>query len=90
MSRKLARGLSGAGGVESEVATEYFEVCFLPGGLRGEIARGTPLRDAARELGLEIESLCGGRAACGKCRVRILDATEASGHGLHSHAVRDR
>ncbi len=72
--------------MESEVATEYFEVCFLPGGLRGEIARGTPLRDAARELGLEIESLCGGRAACGKCRVRILDATEASGHGLHSHA----
>jgi len=60
-------------------ATEAFEVCFLPSGLRGTVARGTPLRDAARSLGLEIESLCGGRAACGKCQVRILEG-ESAGH----------
>ena len=37
-------------------AADRFEVCFLPAGLRGDAARGTTLRDAARALGLEIES----------------------------------
>jgi uncharacterized 2Fe-2S/4Fe-4S cluster protein (DUF4445 family) len=60
-------------------ASEFFEVCFLPSGLRGTVARGTPLREAARSLGLEIESLCGGRAACGKCQVRVLEG-ESAGH----------
>lgn len=68
-------------------AAESFEVCFLPAGLRGTVPRGTPLRDAARILGLEIESLCGGRASCGKCQVRVLEneATEDDLHSLAAH-----
>ena len=66
-------------------AADRFEVCFLPAGLRGDAARGTTLRDAARALGLEIESLCGGRASCGKCQVRVLECDGAE-HGLHSRA----
>lgn len=31
------------------------------------------MRDAARELGLDIESICGGRGTCTKCKVRVLD-----------------
>lgn len=67
-------------------AAEGFEVSFLPAGPRGRVARGTPLRDAARALGLEIESLCGGRASCGKCQVRIVEC-EAAEHGLCSRAA---
>ncbi|AMN47931.1 hypothetical protein ACG33_12645 [Steroidobacter denitrificans] len=66
--------------------TESFEVCFLPAGLHAVVPGGTPLRDAARLLGVEIESLCGGRASCGKCLVRVLES-EAGEDGLHSQAA---
>lgn len=64
--------------------TEHFTICFLPAGLCGEVPRGTPLREAASALGLEIESLCGGRASCCRCRVRVLEAEEAAEHGTQS------
>lgn len=67
-------------------STDSFEICFLPAGLRGSVAGGTPLRDAARALGLEIELLCGGRASCGKCQVRVLES-ETTEHGLRSRAA---
>lgn len=48
-------------------------VIFVPSGRRGRVARGLSLLDAARQMGVEIESICGGRLTCGKCRVRIED-----------------
>ncbi len=48
-------------------------VIFMPSGRRGRTAPGTPLLDAARDAGVEIESICGGRIVCGKCKVRIED-----------------
>ena len=44
-------------------------VIFLPSGLRGRFARGTPLLEAARKLGVDIDSICGGRGICGRCQV---------------------
>ena len=52
---------------------DRFRVVFLPDGRSGPVAAGTTLRDAARSLGLEIASVCGGRASCAKCRVRVLE-----------------
>lgn len=46
-------------------------VIFQPSGSRGYIEEGTKLLDAARALGVEIESTCGGIMRCSKCRVRI-------------------
>ncbi|MFQ5815647.1 MAG: ASKHA domain-containing protein [Candidatus Hydrothermarchaeaceae archaeon] len=46
-------------------------VIFQPSGRRGEIEEGKTLRDAAQELGVEIESICGGKQTCGKCKVQI-------------------
>lgn len=43
----------------------------MPSGRRGRFAHGTTVLQAARDLGLGIESICGGRLTCGKCRVRI-------------------
>jgi uncharacterized 2Fe-2S/4Fe-4S cluster protein (DUF4445 family) len=46
-------------------------VVFQPAGRRGQIEEGQTVLDAARELGVSLESVCGGKQVCGKCRVRI-------------------
>ncbi|MBM3294486.1 MAG: DUF4445 domain-containing protein [Candidatus Aminicenantes bacterium] len=48
-----------------------FQVIFQPSGRRGDIAEGKTIIDASRELGVGIESLCGGERNCGKCKVRL-------------------
>ena len=48
---------------------------LMPSGRRGQVARGTSLLDAARSLGVEIESICGGRQTCGKCQILVEDGT---------------
>ena len=44
-------------------------VLFMPSGKRGRFPVGTPVLDAARELGVYVESVCGGRGICGRCQV---------------------
>ena len=39
--------------------------------LKKKLAEGTAVLDAARQLGVEIESICGGRLTCNKCRIRV-------------------
>jgi len=46
-------------------------VIFQPSGSRGRVEDGTTIVDASRKLGVELESVCGGQATCGKCKVRI-------------------
>ncbi len=46
-------------------------VIFQPSGRRGNIEEGVSLLEAARELGVEIESICGGKQTCGKCKIQI-------------------
>jgi uncharacterized 2Fe-2S/4Fe-4S cluster protein (DUF4445 family) len=58
-------------------------VIFMPAGQRGRVPAGTSLLDAARQVGVEIESICGGRLTCGKCKVRIEDGTFQK-HGIVS------
>ena len=47
-----------------------FQVIFLPSGRRGEVPEGKTVLEASRELGVGIESLCGGNRSCGKCKVK--------------------
>ncbi|MEL7345845.1 MAG: ASKHA domain-containing protein, partial [Pseudomonadota bacterium] len=44
-------------------------VIFTPSGKRGRVARGTPVLTAARQLGVDLDSVCGGRGICSKCQV---------------------
>jgi uncharacterized 2Fe-2S/4Fe-4S cluster protein (DUF4445 family) len=46
-------------------------VVFMPSGRRGEFPAGTPVLTAARSLGVDIDSVCGGRAVCGRCQVTL-------------------
>jgi uncharacterized 2Fe-2S/4Fe-4S cluster protein (DUF4445 family) len=48
-----------------------FKVVFQPDGKRGNFPEGTSLLEAARSLGVDINSICGGTGACGKCIVKI-------------------
>jgi len=50
---------------------EEFQVIFQPSGRRGKVKKGLTIIEASQELGADIESLCGGKGLCGKCKVRI-------------------
>lgn len=44
-------------------------VVFTPSGLEGQVEPGTSVLDAAREFGVDVDSVCGGRGICGRCQV---------------------
>ncbi|WP_419923218.1 ASKHA domain-containing protein [Candidatus Poriferisodalis sp.] len=44
-------------------------VVFTPSGRSGAVAEGTTVLDAARVLGVDLDSVCGGRGICGRCQV---------------------
>ena len=44
-------------------------VVFTPSGKRGRVPAGTPVLTAARQLGVDLDSVCGGRGICSKCQV---------------------
>ncbi|SOC14762.1 ASKHA domain-containing protein [Rhodobacter maris] len=57
-------------------------VIFTPSGKRGRVAKGTPVLAAARALGVDLDSVCGGRGICSKCQVAP-GYGEFPKHGLH-------
>jgi uncharacterized 2Fe-2S/4Fe-4S cluster protein (DUF4445 family) len=58
-------------------------VIFTPSGRRGRFAAGTTVLDAARSLGVDIDSVCGGRGLCGRCQVEQGIGSFAK-HGIES------
>lgn len=52
-------------------------VLFMPSGKRGRFPVGTPVLDAARKLGVYVESVCGGRATCGRCQIEVQEGNFA-------------
>ena len=66
-------------------------VVFTPSGKRGRFPVGTPLLKAAQSLGVDIDSVCGGRGLCGRCQVTV-GLGEFAKHGITSRAdhVSDR
>ncbi len=60
-------------------------IVFTPSGKRGRFAVGTPVLTAARQLGVDIDSVCGGRAICGRCQITVGEGDFAK-HGISSAA----
>ncbi len=56
-------------------------VIFTPSGKRGRFAPGTPILTAARQLGVDLDSVCGGRGICSKCQITP-SYGEFSKHGV--------
>ncbi len=50
-----------------------YQVVFQPSGRKGEVSEGKTIIEASRELGIEIESLCGGVRNCGKCKIKLVE-----------------
>jgi len=46
-------------------------VVFQPTGRRGRFPKGIPVLQAARQLGVYLESVCGGRGLCGRCQIKV-------------------
>ncbi len=61
------------------------KIVFLPSGRRGTFAHGTALLDAARSIGVDVDSVCGGRGLCGRCRV-ICAVGDFAKHAIDSRA----
>ena len=66
-------------------------VVFTPSGLDGVVPDGVTVLDAARKMGVDIDSVCGGRGICGRCQITPsngvfakwgITATETSLSGL--------
>jgi len=62
---------------------EKVKIVFTPSGKRGSFEIGTKVLDAARQLGVDIDSVCGGRAICGRCQINVLVGDFAK-HNIHS------
>ncbi len=60
-------------------------VVFTPSGRRGRVTAGTTVLDAARRLGVDLDSVCGGRGICGRCQVEVAEGEHAK-HGIVSSA----
>ena len=58
-------------------------IVFTPSGRRGRFPLGTPVLAAARSLGVDVDSVCGGRAMCGRCQVTVMEG-DFPKHGVKS------
>lgn len=67
--------------MEADNATA--KVVFMPSGRRGRFPLGTPLLQAAQKLGVDIDSICGGRGLCGRCQILCAEGSFPK-HGITS------
>jgi uncharacterized 2Fe-2S/4Fe-4S cluster protein (DUF4445 family) len=70
----------------SNLKTDDALVVFTPSGKRGYFAFGTSLLQAARQLGVDIDSVCGGRGICGRCKILVSEGEFAK---LNIHSTSD-
>ena len=57
--------------------TKQAVVIFSPSGKRGRFDIGTSILQAARELGVDLDSICAGRTQCGRCQVELIEGSFA-------------
>ena len=56
-------------------------IIFTPSGRRGRVPRGTTVLEAARMVGADLASICGGRGICGRCQMEPVFG-EFAKHGI--------
>jgi uncharacterized 2Fe-2S/4Fe-4S cluster protein (DUF4445 family) len=58
-------------------------VVFTPSGKRERLPEGLSVLEAARKLGVDLDSVCGGRGLCGRCQIEVAEGQFAK-HGVTS------
>ena len=91
MPSPAAGGAAGAGPERAPASTAMSEgadalVVFTPSGRRGRFPCGTTVLQAARALGVDLDSVCGGRGLCGRCQF-VLSEGHFAKHGVTSRAA---
>src|SRR5438876_1989636 len=85
--------LSGGAGPEPVVIARKLEVTYLPFDRTTRVPPGTTVFSAAHWIGLPIDSTCGGRGTCGKCKVQVVkglaDAETADHRQLRPQEIAD-
>ena len=81
--RRRHRAVAAAGRRDGERRPDVSDalVVFTPSGRRARVERGTTVLDAARRLGVDLDSVCGGRGICGRCQVAV-SVGEHAKHGI--------
>jgi len=70
--------------------TADVNVVFLPSGLRRTVSIGSTVLDAAREAGVDLDSVCGGRGLCGRCQIEVGDVAALSAPGTTERDYRGK
>ena len=52
-------------------------VFFSPSGKRDHFEAGTSVLDAARKLGVDLDTVCGGRGICGRCQILAVNGSNS-------------
>lgn len=55
------------------MSMKYSSIRFLPTGKEVRVPEGTSLWKAASDADVWVDSICGGKGVCGKCRARVLE-----------------
>ncbi len=50
---------------------KFVKVVFTPSGKRGEIQGGKSVLAAAQQLGVDLDTVCGGRGICDRCQIEL-------------------
>jgi len=83
----VAQGLRGASGTDEasrEMTDDLPLIIFTPSGQRGNMPKGITILDAAKKLGVDVDSVCGGRGICGRCQIKPTFG-EFPKHGITSN-----
>ena len=62
---------------------KHCKIIFTPSGRQGVVNVGVNLLQAARQIGVDIDSVCGGRAMCGRCQIDVAEGVFDK-HGVSS------
>jgi uncharacterized 2Fe-2S/4Fe-4S cluster protein (DUF4445 family) len=73
----VARDVVGGGRRADEVMVGGHRIVFTPSGRHGTVEHGTSVLDAARRVGADLDTVCGGRGICGRCQVAPATGTFA-------------
>jgi len=68
---------------------EKYKVSFLPDGKEIEVDSGITIMKAAEKAGVFINSLCGGKGVCGRCRVQVSNGKIRADKNPISYLSRD-
>ena len=85
LKARVARGAA-AEDEANYILQDMVKVVFTPSGRRGSFPVNTPLLHAARVLGVDIDSVCGGRGLCGRCQIICAEGSFAK-HQIDSDST---